>query len=128
MHPQPHQHQSLQAPKPAGSPQPLPTAARQETHAVRLSEDYGQTERHRLPDRIVPTAGRQASRTPGTARYGGGFSNKADWRRSNVNVLIKKIHETVREVKPWVKFGVSPFGIYAAPHSRRFRLGHFLQR
>lgn len=46
------------------------------------------------------------------ARYGGGFSNKADWRRSNVNVLIKKIHETVREVKPWVKFGVSPFGIY----------------
>ena len=46
------------------------------------------------------------------ARYGGGFSNKADWRRSNVNVLIKKIHETVRELKPWVKFGVSPFGIY----------------
>lgn len=46
------------------------------------------------------------------ARYGGGFSNKADWRRSNVNVLIKKIHETVREIKPWVKFGVSPFGIY----------------
>ena len=45
------------------------------------------------------------------ARYGGGFSNKADWRRSNVNVLIKKIHETVRELKPWVKFGVSPFGI-----------------
>ena len=39
-------------------------------------------------------------------------SNKADWRRSNVNVLIKKIHETVRELKPWVKFGVSPFGIY----------------
>ena len=24
------------------------------------------------------------------ARYGGGFTNKADWRRSNVNVLIKK--------------------------------------
>lgn len=46
------------------------------------------------------------------ARYGGGFTNKADWRRSNVNVLIKKIHETVREIKPWVKFGISPFGIY----------------
>ena len=46
------------------------------------------------------------------ARYGGGFTNKADWRRSNVNVLIKKLHETIRGVKPWVKFGISPFGIY----------------
>ena len=42
----------------------LPAAARQETHSVRLGEDYGQTERHRLPDRIVPTAGREASGTP----------------------------------------------------------------
>ena len=46
------------------------------------------------------------------ARFGGGFSNKGDWRRSNVNVLIKKLHETIREIKPWVKFGVSQFGIY----------------
>ena len=46
------------------------------------------------------------------ARYGGGFDNKADWRRSNVNILIKQLHETIRKVKPWVKFGVSPFGIY----------------
>ena len=46
------------------------------------------------------------------ARFGGGFSNKGDWRRSNVNVLIMKLHETIREIKPWVKFGVSPFGIY----------------
>ena len=46
------------------------------------------------------------------ARFGGGFSNKGDRRRSNVNVLIKKLHETIREIKPWVKFGVSPFGIY----------------
>ena len=53
------------------------------------------------------------------ARYGGGFSNKADWRRSNVNVLIKKIHETVRELKPWVKFGVSPFGIYRLTDEQR---------
>ena len=45
-------------------------------------------------------------------RFGGGFSNKGDWRRSSVNVLIKKLHETIREIKPWVKFGVSPFGIY----------------
>ena len=35
-----------------------------------------------------------------------------DWRRENVNRLILQLHTTVRETKPWVKFGVSPFGIY----------------
>ena len=46
------------------------------------------------------------------ARYGGGFTNRADWRRSYVYILIQKIHETIRGLKPWVKFGISPFGIY----------------
>lgn len=41
-----------------------------------------------------------------------GYENKALWRRSNVNSLIEQIHKTVRAIKPWVKFGVSPFGIY----------------
>ena len=41
-----------------------------------------------------------------------GFGNIADWRRDNVNLLIRQLHETIRSVKPWVKFGVSPFGIY----------------
>lgn len=46
------------------------------------------------------------------AANGRGFLRKDDWRRDNVNILIKEIHETVRALKPWVKFGVSPFGIY----------------
>ena len=41
-----------------------------------------------------------------------GFRNRDDWRRDNINILIKEIHETIRECKPWVKFGVAPFGIY----------------
>lgn len=49
---------------------------------------------------------------PSFAQYGRGYASKADWRRDNVNVLIKEIHQTVRACKPWVKFGVSPFGIY----------------
>lgn len=39
-------------------------------------------------------------------------ADRGDWRRENVNRLIKQLHETVRETKPWLKFGVSPFGIY----------------
>lgn len=41
-----------------------------------------------------------------------GFDNIEDWRRDNVNKLIYDIHKLIRKVKPWVKFGVSPFGIY----------------
>jgi uncharacterized lipoprotein YddW (UPF0748 family) len=41
-----------------------------------------------------------------------GFTNRADWRRDNVNLLIRRINETIHGLKPWVKFGVSPSGIY----------------
>ena len=46
------------------------------------------------------------------ALFGGSFKDRGDWRRNNVNLLIEQIHKTVRETKPWVKFGVSPFGVY----------------
>jgi uncharacterized lipoprotein YddW (UPF0748 family) len=41
-----------------------------------------------------------------------GIANKGDWRRFNVNQFIKQLSETIHSIKPWVKFGVSPFGIY----------------
>jgi uncharacterized lipoprotein YddW (UPF0748 family) len=50
---------------------------------------------------------------PSWQRYvaAGGKLSRADWRRDNVNRLVQRIHETVRKDKPWVKFGISPFGI-----------------
>lgn len=42
----------------------------------------------------------------------GGDTDRGDWRRQNVNQFIKELSETVRQTKPWVKFGVSPFGIF----------------
>lgn len=45
------------------------------------------------------------------ARYGNGMSRE-DWRRDNVNRFVRQLNETVKSVKPWCKFGVSPFGIY----------------
>ena len=44
--------------------------------------------------------------------YGNGIANRGDWRRYNVNLFIKQLADTIKSVKPWVKFGVSPFGIY----------------
>ena len=45
-------------------------------------------------------------------QYGRNFRTIGDWRRNNVNVFIKQFYETVHAAKPWVKVGISPFGIY----------------
>lgn len=45
-------------------------------------------------------------------QYNNGFKNIADWRRDNVNLFIRQLNDTIHSIKPWVKFGVSPFGIY----------------
>lgn len=39
-------------------------------------------------------------------------ATRGDWRRDNVNMLVKEIKQTIRQTKPWVRFGISPFGIY----------------
>lgn len=59
-----------------------------------------------------PAAGEVIKDDASFAGYGRGYANRDDWRRDNVSLLIKEIHQTVRRCKPWVKFGVSPFGIY----------------
>ncbi len=38
--------------------------------------------------------------------------DKDNWRRNNVNVLIKALNDTIKKIKPWVKFGISPFGVW----------------
>jgi uncharacterized lipoprotein YddW (UPF0748 family) len=47
------------------------------------------------------------------ARYraAGGALARDDWRRSNVDGLVQALNRTVHEIKPWVRFGVSPFGL-----------------
>ncbi|MDE5843291.1 MAG: family 10 glycosylhydrolase, partial [Muribaculaceae bacterium] len=45
------------------------------------------------------------------AKFGNGM-NKNDWRRRNVDLLIEQLHKTIRNTKPWVRFGISPFGIW----------------
>lgn len=42
----------------------------------------------------------------------GGRLSRADWRRGNVNKFIKRIHDEIKAEKSYVKFGISPFGIW----------------
>ena len=45
-------------------------------------------------------------------RRAGGALDRADWRRRNVDVLIRELYAAVKGVKIWVKVGISPFGIW----------------
>ncbi|MCU0455881.1 MAG: family 10 glycosylhydrolase [Bacteroidales bacterium] len=47
-------------------------------------------------------------------KFPNGFSpdDKEDWRRDNVNRIIRQLSDTIKAVKPWVEFGISPFGVW----------------
>ena len=42
----------------------------------------------------------------------GGKLSRGDWRRQSVNTFIERVYNEIKEIKPHVKFGLSPFGIY----------------
>lgn len=44
-------------------------------------------------------------------KYGNGMSVD-DWRRHNVDTVIQMLAKAIKKDKPWVKFGISPFGIW----------------
>jgi uncharacterized lipoprotein YddW (UPF0748 family) len=59
-----------------------------------------------------PVAGQVFDDEATYQRYGGGFPVKADWRRYNVDLLVSELAERIASVKPWVKFGISPFAVW----------------
>ncbi len=42
--------------------------------------------------------------------YPNGFTDRTAWRKNNVNLLLKMINDSIKVVKPWIKFGISPSG------------------
>jgi uncharacterized lipoprotein YddW (UPF0748 family) len=42
----------------------------------------------------------------------GGQMTRDDWRRENVNAFVKRLYRQIKSSKFWVKFGISPFGIW----------------
>lgn len=58
-----------------------------------------------------PAAGQALPDDESYARFGNGMS-RGDWRRHNVDLLIEQMHRIIKNQKPWVRFGISPFGIW----------------
>ena len=59
-----------------------------------------------------PAAGQAIPDDAQYRQYNNGIRNRGDWRRYNVNLFIEQFYKTVHQAKPWVKVGISPFGIY----------------
>ncbi|MDE6121440.1 MAG: family 10 glycosylhydrolase, partial [Muribaculaceae bacterium] len=58
-----------------------------------------------------PVAKKEFPDNESYALYGKGMK-RDDWRRKNVDLLIEEIHSHISATRPWVRFGISPFGIW----------------
>ena len=47
--------------------------------------------------------------------------SKAEWRRDNITRIVKRVHDVVKPIKPWVKLSSSPIGKYC--HTHRYSAG-----
>ncbi|MEZ5017649.1 MAG: family 10 glycosylhydrolase [Flavipsychrobacter sp.] len=45
-------------------------------------------------------------------KYKSQFTDKEEWRRDNVNQFVAELNTKIKQLKPYVKFGISPFGIW----------------
>lgn len=105
-----------------------PGDPRVRAHALRVVEDvvrrYDVDGVH-IDDYFYPYRERDSTRReidfPDSATYaayvrGGGKLGREDWRRHNVDVFVRDMYRAVRALKPHVKVGVSPFGIWRPGH------------
>lgn len=59
-----------------------------------------------------PVAGQTLPDAGTYEQYGEDFDSIGDWRRANVDRFVETMSGRIKEAKPWVKFGISPFGIW----------------
>ncbi|ALV36814.1 family 10 glycosylhydrolase [Streptomyces sp. CdTB01] len=67
-----------------------------------------------------PVAGQTFDDDAAYDRYGGGFASRADWRRDNIDKLVRETAAGIKRIRPAAQFGISPFGVWrnAATDSR----------
>ena len=46
-----------------------------------------------------------------------------DWRRDNVNKMVKAVNDMIQTVKPWVRYGISPAGVACTQQSMADKYG-----
>ncbi|MFE3854068.1 glycoside hydrolase family 10 protein [Streptomyces griseorubiginosus] len=59
-----------------------------------------------------PVAGQTFDDDAAYDRYGGDFVNRGDWRRDNIDKLVRETAAAVKRIRPTAQFGISPFGVW----------------
>ncbi|MCX4910160.1 glycoside hydrolase family 10 protein [Streptomyces sp. NBC_00878] len=59
-----------------------------------------------------PVAGQVFDDDAAFAEYGGDFSDRAAWRRNNIDRLVLETADRIGKVRPGTQFGISPFGVW----------------
>jgi uncharacterized lipoprotein YddW (UPF0748 family) len=72
------------------------------------------------PEKVSPSSSDEME-FPDGASWGhylkqGGKMSRNDWRREQVNTFVRTVYREIKREKPWVKFGISPFGIWQPQH------------
>ncbi len=97
-----------------------PTEPAVQDHVVRVVEDivkrYPVAGIH-LDDYFFPYPETYSGAFPDSGAYKqyqkeGGKLDRGDWRRANVNTMVRRLSDTVHRARSGAKFGISPFGIY----------------
>lgn len=63
-------------------------------------------------DYFYPYGGTTTEDAASKALYKPAGMSDGDWRRQNVNLTVQMIYDSIQAVKPWVRFGIAPFGIW----------------
>ncbi|MGO4773589.1 glycoside hydrolase family 10 protein [Flavobacterium sp. W22_SRS_FK3] len=91
----------------------LPEVQSHLTRVVKEVVDKYDIDAIHFDDYFYPYAvpGKVFNDTASYKKYGNGLS-LADWRRANVSNFVHTISTTIKKSKPWVQFGISPFGVW----------------
>ncbi|TCN57605.1 glycosyl hydrolase [Flavobacterium circumlabens] len=91
----------------------LPEVQEHLTKVVKEVVDKYDIDAIHFDDYFYPYAvpGKVFNDTASFKKYGSGLS-LADWRRANVSNFVHSISTTIKASKPWVQFGISPFGVW----------------
>ncbi|PXY40537.1 glycosyl hydrolase [Flavobacterium cheongpyeongense] len=91
----------------------LPEVQTHLTNVVKEVVDKYDIDAIHFDDYFYPYAvpGKVFNDTASYKKYGNGLS-LGDWRRANVSNFVHTISTTIKASKPWVQFGISPFGVW----------------
>ncbi|EPH42569.1 putative UPF0748 protein YngK [Streptomyces aurantiacus JA 4570] len=59
-----------------------------------------------------PVAGQVFDDDAAFARHGGGFPDRASWRRDNIDRMVREMGVRIKKVRRRTRFGISPFGVW----------------